>query len=141
MDSWLAGSGLDRRFVNLATLMTVLVWPWVIVSTFGLGLMAWQFVLLCQAIALPFAFAGWAVGFRQTARLGWSLPARAMIAGWAALLIAEAGLALVLWPWFGQAAWGPGLWAFPALAVLLTVGVLWLYRADTWTKTGERMRS
>ena len=99
---------------------------------------SWKFVVVCQLLAMPFSVAGWAFGFRLSARLHLGLPARAMIAGWSGLIAAEAGLALFLAPWFGSASIAPGIWAFPGLAVLLTIGVLWLYRAETWTKFGKR---
>ena len=134
MDNWLFRSALDARFVDLAIFMTVLVWPWLILATAGMALVAWKFVLICQAIALPFSIMGWVAGFRVGRRMGFHQRRAAMVAGWAGLVVAECGLAFVLWLCWGQAQWGPGLWASPALAVLVTVGVLWFYRDATWSR-------
>jgi hypothetical protein len=132
MKAWLARSGLDNRFLQLAVFVSLLVWPWLVVTTFLTALLAWRFVLLCQLIALPFSVCGWAIGFQVAFGRGVRPHKAALWAGWVGLIVAEMGLSAVLWPWFGPAAKGPGLWAFPALAVLVTVGVLWLYRAETW---------
>ncbi len=131
MDNWLRRSALDARFVDLAIFMSLLVWPWLILITFGLALYAWKFVLLCQAIALPFSILGWSVGFRTGRRFGFRPPQAAMVAGWAGLVAAEIGLLSVLALWHD---WDPsaGLFAFPALAVLVTLGVKWFYRTATW---------
>jgi hypothetical protein len=134
MDKWLKDSALDKRFVDLALFMSLLVWPWLILTTAGLALVAWKVVLTCQAIALPFSILGWAYGFRLGRWMGFQPLRAAMVAGWTGLAAAELGLALALGPWLGSAAEGPGVWAFPALAALVTIGVLWLYRADTWPK-------
>ena len=141
MDAWLKRSGVDIRFVNLATFMTLFIWPWLVVATVGLALVAWKFVLFCQAVALPFSLIGWAFGFRLTEGLGWTRPARAMAAGWAGLLVAEIGLALTLRLWFGPGVvFYPGIRAFPGLAVLMIAGVLWLYRGSTWPHEGLAMQ-
>ena len=59
----------------------------------------------------------------------------AMVAGWAALLMAEFGLAGVMnLFWTGRGGGLAGAVSFPVLAVLVTIGVLWLYRAETWPK-------
>jgi hypothetical protein len=127
---------LDIRFVDLAIFMSLGVWPWLMLVTAFVALWAWKFVLLCQLIALPFAVFGWALGFRSARRSGLAHSKSAMLAGWAGLLTAEVGLGLVLWPWLGRGFYMPGLWAFPALAVLVTVGVPIFYRAGTWKDDG-----
>ena len=134
MDNWLRHYALDIRFVDLAIFVSLLVWPWLILATAGMALVAWKFVLICQAIALPFSIIGWAAGFRAGRRIGFQRRRAAMVAGWAGLVAAECGLAFVLWLYWGQVQWGPGLWALPALALLVTVGVLWFYRDATWSR-------
>ena len=134
MRDWLNKSGLDYHFVQLAVFMSMLVWPWLLLTTFFVASFAWRQVLLYQAIALPFSILGWAAGFRLGYHLEFQPRWAAMVAGWVGLIWAEIGLALILRPWFGSASIGPGLWAFPALAVLVTIGVLWLFRAETWPK-------
>ncbi len=136
MGDWLTRSGLDVRFYRLAVFMSLLVWPWIIVTTFGVGLLAWKLVFLCQAVALPFAVFGWAAGFRAGRALGLGPRGAAMLAGWSGLVLAEIGMSLVLAPWFGSVPHEMGLWALPALVVLVTVGVLWFYRSGTWQRYG-----
>ncbi|MGB8815000.1 MAG: hypothetical protein WCC57_17615 [Paracoccaceae bacterium] len=140
MGTFLINSALDRRFVDLAFFMCLGVWPWLLLITIGIAAFAWKLVLLCQLIALPFAVIGWAMGFRGGRRLGFGPRGSAMIAGWTGLLTAEVGLALVLLPWLGKGAYAPGYLAFPALAVLVTVGVLLFYRARTWTNEARPLR-
>jgi hypothetical protein len=126
--------GMDCRFVQLTLFMCLLVWPWLVITTFGVALLAWQIVLSCQAIALPFSVLGWAAGFRAGHKMGFQPRWAAMVAGWSALFAAEAGLALILRLFLGPGSQAFGLWALPSLMVQVTVGVLWLYRADTWPR-------
>jgi hypothetical protein len=134
MDRFLERSALDSRFVDLAIFMSLGVWPWLAFVTLGGAFFAWKLVLLCQLIALPFAVAGWAIGFQLAQKGGWSNPRSAMAAGWAGLIVAQAGLAMVQLVWMDGQLYGSGFVAFPALAVLVTTGVLWFYRASTWDK-------
>lgn len=134
MNNWLLGSALDARFVDLAIFVSVTVWPWLIATSFGGALIAWKLVLVCQAIALPFSVLGWVCGFRAGRRMGFTPRGSAMLAGWVGLLVAEFGLGIVLSVWFGRGQWIIGLWALPALVVLVSVGVLWFYRRATWAR-------
>ena len=129
---------MDYRFLQLTIFMCLLVWPWLVISTFGLALLAWQIVLSCQAIALPFSVLGWAAGFRAGRKMGFQPRGAAMVAGWAALFAAEVGLALILRLFLGPGSQAIGLWALPSLAVQVTVGVLWYYRGKTWLNGGAR---
>lgn len=115
-------------------LMMLGVWPWLIGTTLGLAGVAWQFVFLCQGVALPFAVIGWSVGYHFACRCGMARQACAIVAGWVALGAAEVGLAVVLVLWVGAGAVLPGLWALPMLAILVTGGVLWFYRDATWVE-------
>ncbi len=132
MENWLKKSALDKRFVDLACVMSLLVWIWLAMTLFVLPFIFWKLVVLCQALALPFAILGWAAGFRVGRRMGFRPRWAALVAGWSGLMSAELGLALVLMPWLGSGGLMPGIWAFPALAVLVTVGVIWLYRPKPW---------
>lgn len=140
MERFLARSAIDSRFVDLVFLMCLGVWPWLMLGTIGIVVYAWKFVLMCQAIALPFSVLGWSAGFQAGQRNGFGQRGSAMIAGWVGLLTAEVGLGIVLWPWFGSGGFGPGLLAFPALAVLVTLGVLFLYRTGTWPNDAATRR-
>jgi hypothetical protein len=134
MDRFMERSALDSRFVDLAILMSLGVWPWIAFVTFGGAFFAWKLVILCHLIALPFAIAGWAIGFQNARKLGWSNRRSAMAAGWTGLIVAQAGLAIVQLFWMDGQLYGSGFLAFPALAVLVTTGVLWFYRGSTWAK-------
>ena len=127
-------SAIDSRFVDLALFMSIGVGPWLLVVTFGLATFAWKFVISCQLIALFFAVPGWSLGFQIGRRFDFTLRSSAMLAGWSGLLLAEGGLWLVMtFLWTNYPAYA-GFVAFPALAVLVTVGVLWFYRSCTWTQ-------
>lgn len=135
-------SAIDSRFVDLAFFMSIGVWPWLLFVTFGSAAFAWQIVLGCQLVALLFAVPGWAMGFQVGRRFNFTLRNSAMVAGWSGLLCAEAGLFLVLLFWKNGDLKVAGLLAFPALAVLVTVGVFWFYRPSTWTKdVGSKQES
>lgn len=141
MGSSLTRSALDARFVDLVLFTSIGVWPWLLLVSAGVALWAWKIVLMCQVIALPFSILGWAGGFRLGMRHGWTPPRSAMLAGWAGLVAGTAGLALVGLMAVGDGRFlTAGILAFPALAVLVTVGVLWLYRPATWPpQTGARI--
>lgn len=137
MNSWLRRSAIDARFVDFAIFVSVSVWLWLVPATAFMAVFAWKFVLLCQAVALPFSVSGWSVGFLLGRSHGLEPQQAAMLAGWSGLLLAEIGLALVLFPSFGKAALGSGLWALPGLAVSVTLGVKWFYRKSTWADWNE----
>lgn len=129
----LARYGLDRRFVELTVFMTLGAWLCGIVLTLGMVLLGGRIILLHQMLAVPFSVLGWGIGYRLGQAFGFGPRATAMAAGWVALLTAEVGLALIInWLWTGSGGAFGGLLAFPVLAVLVTIGVLWLYRAERW---------
>jgi hypothetical protein len=133
MERFLKSSGLDARFVDLTILMTLGVWPWLAFWTLGIAFYAWKLVLTCQFIALPFAVIGWSVGFRAGVKRGWDRQTSTMLAGWAALCTASAGLSIWLWAIYGSGLIFYVLISFPFLALLMTVGIKIFYRASTWT--------
>lgn len=137
MDRWLRRSAIDPRFVDFALFVSVSVWLWLVPATAFMAVFAWKFVLFCQIAALPFSVVGWSVGFRLGRSRGFEPQRAAMLAGWSGLLVAELGLALVLLPSLGTSAMTPGLWAFPGLAVAVTLGVTWFYRTSTWANWNE----
>jgi len=131
---------MDYRFLQLTIFMCLLVWPWLVVMTVGFVHFVWTFVLLCQVIALPFSVLGWAAGFRLGRRMGLQPRWSAMVAGCSALIAAELGLAFILRAYFVDGAQIVGHLALPSLVVQVTVGVLWLYRADTGPKALEQAK-
>ena len=133
--AWLLKFGLDRRFVELTAFMTLGTWICGAVLTFGMLIFGWRIVLLHQAVAFPFSVLGWAMGFRVGQGMGLGSRTTAMVAGWAALLMAEFGLAGAMnLIWTGSGGGLAGAVSFPVLSVLVTIGVLWLYRAETWAR-------
>jgi hypothetical protein len=131
MDAFLKRSGIDARFVDLAFLMTLGVWPWLVFWTLGMVIVGWKTVVLYQAIALPFAILGWAAGFRsgQQRRLG--RQSSFLLAGWFGLAAASVGLTFWLW---ATDLWGLVsvlLLSLPMLALLMTVGIKVLYREES----------
>jgi hypothetical protein len=127
MDRFLKRSGLD-----LAILMTLGVWPWLALWTFGIASYGWKFVLACQFIALPFAVIGWSVSFRAGVKRRLGRHARVTLAGWAALLTASAGLSICLWVTYGSGLLFYVPICFPMLALLMTVGLAVFHRSSTW---------
>ena len=140
MEAFLKRSGIDARFVDLAFLMTLGVWPWLVFWTFGLVIVAWKTVALYQAIELQFAILGWAVGFRSGQRNGLGRQSSFLLAGWIGLAAASAGLTFWLW---ATDLWGLVsvlLLSLPMLALLMTVGIKVLYREVPIETTGDESR-
>ena len=128
----LAPYGLDLRFLELTAFVMIGTWFCLFVLTLGIVLAGWQIVLLHQLVAWPFAVIGWAGAFRLAQSQSLNKLHSALVAGFGALLVAEIGTAQIinLWSGSGGALWG--MTVLPILVVLVTLGVLWLYRAETW---------
>lgn len=137
MRKWLDQHGIDRRFIELTAFMMAGTWVCLLGLTVGLAVVGWRIILIHQAIAWPFALVGWAAGFRLAQGVGKGQRTSAMVAGWLALITAEIGTALVINIWSGTGGALGGMIVFPILAVLVTIGVLWLYRQDTRPAKGS----
>lgn len=138
----LALYGLDRRFVQLTAFVMIGTWVCLSVLTFGLVWLGWHIVLLHQVVAWPFALLGWGGSFRLAQGQGFGPRRSAMLAGIGALILAEIGTAQVINVWSGSGGALLGLTALPILAPLVILGVLWLYRAETWpTDVGRTERT
>ncbi len=132
MQAVLARFGLDYRFLQLTAF--VMVGTWLFVSVLSLGLLVvlgWRIILFHQVVAWPFSVIGWAAGFQIAQALGLGGRISTLISGWSALILAEIGTAQVVNLWSGTGGALSGLVVFPVLAVLTTIGVLWLYSDDT----------
>ena len=139
MKAWLKASALDRRFLQLWACLSVPVLLFLVMISFGGALkFVFYIFLVTFSASVLIGTPGWVFGFRASRALNFGLRFSAMIAGWVSVLFVDVGVGVLLQMRDGD--FSPRLIMPGTLSIFciffpfVTIGVLSLYRAETWPK-------